>query len=197
MPQEARRVRSRLGSPRVKALAPEPIATDRLVLRRPKISDALAVFAYGSDPEVARYMDWPVLAHVDDAVRATEKALRGWESGDEFSWRITVKPDDTPIGAISCRITDNGADFGFVLARSRWGSGYATETARALLAWLTSLEEVRRIQATCDVDNTASAHVLEKLGMSKRDILPGWSVRPNLPGRPRRDAVRYLWTSAA
>jgi hypothetical protein len=35
---------------------PEIIATDRLVLRRPKASDASAKYEYGRDSEVARYM---------------------------------------------------------------------------------------------------------------------------------------------
>lgn len=42
------------------ALPPEVIDLRRLRLRRPQLSDASAIFEYASDPEVARYSDWPV-----------------------------------------------------------------------------------------------------------------------------------------
>jgi RimJ/RimL family protein N-acetyltransferase len=38
--------------------APEVFTTERLVLRRPRLSDAEAIFEYGSDPKVIHYMDY-------------------------------------------------------------------------------------------------------------------------------------------
>jgi RimJ/RimL family protein N-acetyltransferase len=81
--------------------APESFTTARLRLRRPQLADVSAVFAYGSDIEVARYMDWPKSVTPQDTVRATERAIQRWESGDEFSWRLTVPPDDTPVGGVA------------------------------------------------------------------------------------------------
>jgi ribosomal-protein-alanine N-acetyltransferase len=177
----------------VKTALPETIVTERLVLRRPKPSDAAAVYEYGRDPEVARYMDWPALSDIQDAVAATERALQRWESGAEYTWRITVKPDDAPIGAVACRVSRHAADLGFVLSRAHWGKGYATEVARAVLDWLRTLESVERVSATCDVQNEASARVLEKIGMSREGVLERWVVRPNLPSREARDAFVYAW----
>ncbi len=56
----------------VMSVAPETITTPRLVLRRPKPSDVSAVYEYGRDSEVTRYMDWPAHSHIRDAIRATE-----------------------------------------------------------------------------------------------------------------------------
>ena len=53
---------------------PATIETDRLVLRRPKASDALAKYECSRDPEVARYMDWLKHDSVDDAVAFIESA---------------------------------------------------------------------------------------------------------------------------
>ena len=40
--------------------APEVLETDRLLLRRPRASDAHAIFErYASDPEVTRYLSFP------------------------------------------------------------------------------------------------------------------------------------------
>jgi len=178
-------------------LVPDSFTTPRLYLRRPRHSDASAVFEYGSDPQVARYMDWPVLVDIQDAIMATERALRRWDSGEDYAWRLTVKPSDMPVGAVACSIDGQRAELGFVLSRQHWGKGYATEAARAVFDWLVSLETVQRIQATCDAENRASVRVLEKLGMSREGLLPGWAVRPNLPGRPLRDALLYSWERAA
>src|SRR5262249_28666473 len=168
--------------------------TARLLLRRPHAADAAAVFEYASDPLVVRYVDWPISVDPADSVRATERALQQWELAEEYSWRLTVPPDDTAIGSVGCRIRGISADVGFVLNRRHWGRGYATEAAGAVLDWLKSLEVITGIHATCDVDNAASARVLEKLGLSRKARLPQYAVRPNMPGAPRRDAFLYSWT---
>lgn len=174
--------------------APATLSTARLSLRRPQLADATAVFEFASDPVVVRYVDWPAAADAADVVRATERALQNWESGGEYSWRVTVPPDDTAIGSVGCRIQGEYADFGFVLNRRYWGRGYATEAGGAVLDWLKSLDAITRIVATCDVENAASARVLEKLGLSREARLPQYAVRPNMPGAPRRDAFLYSWT---
>jgi RimJ/RimL family protein N-acetyltransferase len=174
-------------------LVPETFSTERLILRRPQISDTAAVFAYGSDPEVAQYADWPRLERIEDAAVAIENAQRRWEAGEEYSWRLTVKPDVTAVGAVACSIDGNAAEFGFLVSRSLWGRGYATEAAEVVFEWLKALSHVVRIQATTDVDNMASARVLEKLGMSREAVLRRSSRRPNLPGQPFRDTFLYTW----
>jgi RimJ/RimL family protein N-acetyltransferase len=173
--------------------APHSFVTARLRLRRPQVSDAEAVFAYASDPEVARFTDWPVATHVRDTVAATERALEGWDKGNELAWRVTVIPDDTPIGAVGCSIDGDRAELGFVIGRRHWGRGYGTEAARAVFDWLTSMDAIARIDATCDVENDASARVLEKLGFTRAALLPHHRRRPNLAGQPCRDALLYSW----
>src|SRR5438876_12388274 len=47
--------------------APDTIDTPRLILRRPRASDAEAIFSrYASDPDVTRYVGWPAHKSVDD-----------------------------------------------------------------------------------------------------------------------------------
>ncbi len=175
-------------------IIPESFTTSRLELRRPLLTDdPVAIFAYGGDPEVAKYMDWPVTERVEDSRRVIESAVQKWESGDEYSWRIMVKPDDTPVGGVGATIRGHRAELGFLLSRSLWGKGITTEAAGAVLDWLKSLDELQRIQAKCDVDNVASARVLEKLGLNREGVLRRWTMRPNLPGRPIRDALIYSW----
>ena len=178
-------------------IVPPTLSTARLLLRRPHPADTAAVFEYASDPVVVRYVDWPAAVEPADTRRATERALQKWELAEEYSWRVTVPPDDTPIGSAGCRLNGDSADFGFVLNRRYWGHGYATEAGGAVLDWLKSLGVIKRILATCDVENVASVRVLEKLGLSREARLPRYAVRPNMPGAPRRDAFLYSWTRAA
>ena len=178
-------------------VVPESFSTSRLFLRRSKESDAPAVFEYGGDPEVARYGDWPRLTSVDEARGAVERAARRWESGEEYAWRITVRPDDTPVGGVACSFGGHRAEFGFLVHHRLWGRGYATEAAHAVFQWMASLPHIHRIQATCDIENSASARVLEKLGMRRDCVLRRWAVRPNLPGKPIRDAFLYAWVREA
>ena len=57
------------------------------------------------------------------------------------------------------------ADIGYELAPDQWGRGYATEAARAIVAFGFTELRLHRISAWCIAENTASAHVLEKIGM--------------------------------
>jgi hypothetical protein len=42
-----------------------------------------------------------------------------------------------------------------------------------------------RVWALCDVDNLASARVMEKVGMQREGILRRWILHPNLSDEPR------------
>jgi RimJ/RimL family protein N-acetyltransferase len=82
------------------------------------------------------------------------------------------------------------ADVGYLLDRHHWGNGYATEAARAVVAWAFSVPAIRRVWATCDTANVASARVLEKAGLEREGTLRQAIVRPNLGNEPR-DAFIY------
>ncbi len=73
------------------------------------------------------------------------------------------------IGMIAPRITPPRADFGYVIARTHWNQGYATESALAL-----DQKGIHRLWAVCDIDNSASVRVLEKVGLSRGGVLRRW-----------------------
>jgi ribosomal-protein-alanine N-acetyltransferase len=169
---------------------PETFELSRLRLRRPVVSDADAIFEYGSDPEVARYADWPLRRSIDGLAASLRERGARWEAGEEFYWVITAAGEDRAIGGISCRVDRDSAELGFLLNRRHWGKGYATEAVGAVAAWALSLPIVNRVWATCDAGNLASARVLEKLGMSLEETLLHAVLRPNLSKEPR-DARVY------
>ncbi|HEX5042114.1 MAG TPA: GNAT family N-acetyltransferase [Candidatus Polarisedimenticolaceae bacterium] len=164
---------------------PSTMRTERLSLRRPRGSDVEAVFAYASDPQVVRFMDFPRHRTKETAEAWLAGCQQAWTSGEEFTWLITLPPGDEAIGALACRLRGEDLDFGYILAREHWGRGYATEAARALVQWAWSAPGIRRVWATCDAENAASVRVLEKLGLRRDGLLPGGLVRPELGAEPR------------
>ena len=169
---------------------PEVMALDRTRLRRPRLSDADAIFEFGCDPEVARYADWPVCTTIDSVVEIIRLRREQWSAGIEFSWIITLPAEDQAIGSVSCRVQQHAADFGYVLNRRYWRNGYATEVSRAVVEWVFSVPSILRLSATCDTENIASVRVLEKSGLSREGIMRRSIVRPQISNEPR-DAFLY------
>jgi RimJ/RimL family protein N-acetyltransferase len=60
-----------------------------------------------------------------------------------------------------------------------------TEAVQAVVATLLALPEIHRVWAYCDVDNIASARVLEKSGLGWEATLRRYAIHPNLGTEPR------------
>jgi lincosamide nucleotidyltransferase A/C/D/E len=80
-----------------------------------------------------------------------------------------------------------------VLARPTLGKGYMTEVAQTLVQTAFHDVPVARVSAVCDVENGASARVLEKSGMVREGRLRRYIVHPNVSDEPR-DANLYART---
>lgn len=169
-------------------ILPEEFQSDRLTMRRFIEGDESWIFDYASDPEVTRYMDWPTHRDIADTFAYLRMIEDGWSSGTEYAWAITLKAGSMPVGAIGCGEVTHSVSFGYVLGKASWGRGYATEASRALHGFFEQVPGLERIWAWCDVDNLASAHVLEKLGMEQEGVLRKWKIRPNMPGQAARDS---------
>ena len=59
----------------------------------------------------------------------------------------------------------SGHQVGWQIRADAWGQGYASEAARALLAFGFEVMGLHRIYARCDARNAASARVMQRLGM--------------------------------
>lgn len=173
---------------------PETFILDHLRLRRPLVSDVDAIYEYGSDPEVARYADWPVRTSKEGMKESILNRQRQWESGEEYHWVMTLLDEDRAIGGVSCCVEGETAEIGFLLHRRHWSKGFATEASHAVLEWALSLPGIQKVWATCDTGNAASIRVLEKIGMEREAILQAWSIRPNLAPGVRRDAFLFTRT---
>ena len=145
------------------------LTTDRLILREFTMQDWPTVLAYQSDLRYLRYYPWTERTpeDVQDFVRMflTQQAER---PRTKFQLVLTLKNDGQLIGNCGIRLrapNAREADIGYELAPRHWGHGYATEAARAIVAFGFAELNLHRISARCLADNVGSAHVLEKLGM--------------------------------
>ena len=142
---------------------PYTIETDRLLLRALSPEDAEAAFVWCGDPQVNRYMPYPLYTRVED-VRAwlTGAADAQWEFG------FVRKSDGLLMGSGGVSPGENPGDpweVGYNLRRDCWGRGYATEAARAMIGFAFRTFGVRDFSANHARANAASGHVMRRCGM--------------------------------
>ncbi len=147
------------------------IETARLVLREFVEDDWQAVRAYQSDPRYLRYTDWTGRTEADArAFVGMFLAQQAQEPRRKFQLALTLRSNGLLIGNCGIRVNDpdlGEANIGYELASEHWGQGYATEAARAILAFGFTDLGLHRVWAECVAENAGSAHVLEKLGMRR------------------------------
>jgi ribosomal-protein-alanine N-acetyltransferase len=165
---------------------PTTLKTERLRLRKVKLADAEAIFRqYAQDPEVTKYVSWHAHKDIEETREYVRMCLLGWDAGNAFHWVIERSEDKQVIGMMSARAGGEKWELGYVLARIHWERGYMTEAVKGIIAWAMRQKDIYRVWAVCDVDNLASARVMENAGMQREGILRRWSVHPNISAEPR------------
>ena len=163
------------------------LETPRLRLRPPTQGDAEAVFrGWASDPQVVRYLGWQAPSAVNDTRAYLASAERAWvDRSGHLPWVLTLKADPTPIGMIGVTVEPPRVMVGFVLARAHWNRGFMTEALRRIVELALAQPRIYRVWGMCDVDNGASARVMEKAGMSFEGVLRRFGIHPNVSTTPR------------
>lgn len=171
---------------------PAEFRSERLLLRRPMSLDAPRIFAaYAQDAAVVRYLTWHPHRSTHDTVAYIEACLDQWD-GDVARTYIIDLPDAEAVGAFHLlEQPANAVSVGYVLARPFWGRGYMTEALKVVVDWMHGEPDIWRLWSTCDVDNLASARVMEKAGLSFEGILRRWTIHPNVDPRQPRDCRCY------
>src|SRR5262245_3387357 len=162
------------------------LETDRLLLRPPCLEDAEPIFhSWAQDLEVTRYLTWRPHQDISETRDYLSRFTAPGADDDPYLWIITTKIDSAVIGMIRISVNLDKADFGYVVARTEWGKGIATEALRQIIDFGFSFPEVKRIWGVCDVENPASARVMEKAGLVLEGILPAFIMHPNVSSSPR------------
>jgi ribosomal-protein-alanine N-acetyltransferase len=164
---------------------PETIRTARLLLRRPRLDDAPAIFRnWASVPVATRYLSWPTHQSVAETETHVATTVEWWERGSHV-WLITMPPSDEPIGSIGARVREGDADLGYVLSPDHWGQGIVPEAGRAIIAELFAQPAISSVWAHLDAENQSSERTVQKLGMTLVERFTGPVVHPNVSDEPR------------
>ncbi|MGX1973743.1 GNAT family N-acetyltransferase [Streptomyces kronopolitis] len=153
-----------------------PIRTARLDLRPVTHDDLAAIHAYQRLPEVCRYLYWGPFDETGSRASVAAKAARTTlrASGDVLQFAVVVRASGVLVGDVTfvwkSREHRQGG-IGYVFHPDHAGRGYATEASRALLRLGFEELGLHRVQAELDGRNTASARVLERLGMRREGHL--------------------------
>jgi RimJ/RimL family protein N-acetyltransferase len=140
------------------------LQTERLVLRAFRETDLHAYAQICADPEVVRYVGLPFSRAETWLHIAT--MLGHWQLRGYGMWAVEDRASGAMIGRIGLYKPEGwpGVELGWMLARSHWGRGLATEGARAALAFAFAVLRKPRIISLIRPENVASLRVAEKLG---------------------------------
>src|SRR6185436_8426043 len=141
------------------------IDTDRLLLRMIRLDDLDHLAELLSDPNVMKYVGNGQPSDRAEAERALHSIIKHWEVHGFGRWAIVEKRTGEFIGFGGLRSLFGTPEIVYHLATAKWGRGFASEAARAILRFGFEQRAFDRIVAIAKPQNTASIHVLEKLGM--------------------------------
>lgn len=150
------------------------LETERLLLRDLTLEDAEDLFEYASDPDVSRYNIWSVHKSLEDSKRFLSTVMEQYKNHELADWGIIHKADKKLIGTcgLASWIQDQRrAEIGYVLSKKYWGKGYMLEAVHPVIAFGFQMMKLNRIEGRCILLNTASARVMEKVGMKFEGVL--------------------------
>lgn len=151
----------------------DEIRTERLLLRRARVDDAVAMHRIMSDPVAMRYWSTPPHKTLGDTERWIASMVEADAARDDF----IVTLDGQLVGKLGAWKLP---EVGFLLDPRIWGMGYAAE---ALDAYVDRRRILGSVELTADVDprNRASIRLLKRTGFYETGRASGtWQVGDEL-----------------
>lgn len=147
------------------------VTTTRLTLRGWSTDDAPAALGIYGAAEVARWLD-PAMERITD-VHVMRSVLERWQEEQpglippQGRWAIHRNDDDAVVGGVGIRLLPpDGEDLelSWQLNPGEWGKGYATEAARALIAWAFT-QDIDELFAVARPSNVRATATVKRIGM--------------------------------
>ena len=150
-------------------MAVPEITTSRLRLRGWQDADREPFAALNADPEVMAHFPTTLTRATSD--RLVDLTMDGWAENGFGLWALERTEDGRFLGFTGLSKPSFEAHFtpaieiGWRLARHAWGHGFATEAARAALAFGFDTIELEDIVSFTVPANVRSRAVMERIGM--------------------------------
>lgn len=164
------------------------LESERLRLRGWVSSDVDALRRIYADPITMRYIGDGSTMPPDRAWHALAHLLGHWALRGYGQWAVTDGASGEVLGRVGLYNPEGwpGTELGWLLDRSHWGKGLATEAAQLAASWAWETLEVEQLIHLIRPDNHASVRVAEKLGAAfdRRMDIDGGSVEVYAQPRP-------------
>ena len=149
------------------------VETERLILRGWRADDFEDHARICADPETMRFIGDGHTYDRREAWRVLAQLLGHWGLRGYGLWAAEEKAGGRMIGRIGLYCPEGwpGLEVGWLLDRSLWGRGLATEGARAALGWAFDELAADRVISLINVGNDASVRVAEKLGETYQETI--------------------------
>ncbi len=149
------------------------LTTPRLRLEPLNESHLEELFVLNSDPEVMRYITGKPQTR-DEALEMIELVKARWEKFG-FSWWGFIELASGELIGAGCiqylgRDPANPLEIGWRLRQDKWGQGFASEAAQRMAAFAFETQGADLLCAVCHQENSASAKVMQRLGMHYRGV---------------------------
>ncbi len=147
------------------------LETTRLVLREATFDDAHFMLQLLTEPAWQKFIGKHEVCDEDGARNhLQERILPGYENGLGF-WLVVEKSDNQPAGicGLAKRTYLADIDLGFAFLERYWGSGFAYESATAVIDYAKQQLKLKRLAAITLQENGRSVALLGKLGFSYSD----------------------------
>jgi RimJ/RimL family protein N-acetyltransferase len=162
------------------------IETQRLRLRRIQPDDVEEFIALHADPAVTEFVRPLDRVAAEDRLRKDEEE---WRQRGHGIFAISDLSTGVFLGRTGPKYWPqfDETEVGWILKRSAWGQGYATEAARACIDWAFENLDVPYLTSMINPANARSVHVAKRLGLTpaRDDVLLGDPVQVYKADRPQ------------
>ena len=143
------------------------VGTPRLDLRELKFGDAEFILELLNEAGFIRFIGDKGVRTLSDARDYIQHGPMDSYARNGFGLYAACLRDGTPIGICGLvkREGLNDPDVGFAFLSRYWSSGYAVESAAAVLTHARDTLHIKRVVAITSPDNWSSIAVLEKIGL--------------------------------
>lgn len=151
-----------------------PLLTERLLLRSFTLEDAADLQRLVGEFDVASTLTNMPHPYEDGmAEEWMQTCSEKFENDEALNFAITRRTDKQLIGGMGFRrdLKNENAELGYWIGKPYWNRGYATEAAKAVVAYGFEVLKLNRIHARRFKRNPASGRVLEKIGMQYEGCL--------------------------
>ncbi|HEV3091964.1 MAG TPA: GNAT family N-acetyltransferase [Candidatus Cybelea sp.] len=173
------------------------IETQRLIMRHWTLDDVPSIVSIYGDPETMKLFGRGVTFSPQELSDSLEHVMAEYAYAGLGNHAVVERGSLAVIGhcGVHRGSETDGAEADWLIARDRWGRGYATEAASAMMKGAFEAHHLPTICGVAHHENVASIAVMRKLGMSfvrrtERDGFPSVVYRVTREDFARRFATK-------